>query len=317
MGEDKKKKTIFYVLISFFVSAIVLLTLFLNWYLRTPKDIIYTTIAPSHWAVVEGVKIHYVEENDDGKQPTLLLVHGFGSSTQTWYKMWPLLAPKYHLIAIDLPGFGLSDKSREPIYNLDFHANILRKFMESQIRQPAYVVSWSMGSLISLWLAKINPELFLKIIAITPALDPDIIFGPYHLLPNIAFLLAPWLITPQYIDLTFHRIFAKQPQGEERRLFIERSYYPFMNNPTAFYSLIHNIPLIKDKRNPMALIGIKTPFRVLAGAKDTVVTLDNYDLIKNAFPNLDFLVNEESGHCLHIEVADWATKQTQDFFKLD
>src|ERR1700760_1776411 len=59
-------------------------------------------------AVIEGVGIHY-QEAGDPKRPTLLLLHGFPSTSRMWERLIPALAPRFHVIAPDYPGFGLSD----------------------------------------------------------------------------------------------------------------------------------------------------------------------------------------------------------------
>jgi len=59
-------------------------------------------------AVITGVGIHYQEAGDPGR-PHLVLLHGFPSSSRMWDRLIPALAPRYHVIAPDYPGFGLSD----------------------------------------------------------------------------------------------------------------------------------------------------------------------------------------------------------------
>lgn len=57
---------------------------------------------------VDGVKVFYREAGSPGA-PKLLLLHGFPSSGHMFRDLIPLLADRYHIIAPDLPGFGLSD----------------------------------------------------------------------------------------------------------------------------------------------------------------------------------------------------------------
>ncbi|MGV8138610.1 MAG: alpha/beta fold hydrolase [Mangrovibacterium sp.] len=57
---------------------------------------------------VEGVDIFY-REAGDGKNPSLLLLHGFPTSSLMFKNLMVALADKYHLIAPDYPGFGFSD----------------------------------------------------------------------------------------------------------------------------------------------------------------------------------------------------------------
>lgn len=57
---------------------------------------------------VDGVKIFYREAGDPAK-PTILLLHGFPSSSHEFRNLIPLLSARFHLVAPDYPGFGFSD----------------------------------------------------------------------------------------------------------------------------------------------------------------------------------------------------------------
>lgn len=58
---------------------------------------------------VDGLKIFYREAGDP-KKPTIVLLHGFPSSSHMFRDLIPKLAPNYHVIAADMPGFGYSDQ---------------------------------------------------------------------------------------------------------------------------------------------------------------------------------------------------------------
>src|SRR6201985_106904 len=60
-----------------------------------------------HTVEIDGLKIFY-REAGPANAPTVLLLHGFPSSSRMWEPLLPLLADKYHLIAPDYPGFGNS-----------------------------------------------------------------------------------------------------------------------------------------------------------------------------------------------------------------
>ena len=55
---------------------------------------------------IDGVKLHYVH---GGKGPLLLMVHGFGQTWYEWHQLMPLLSKGFEVVALDLPGLGLSD----------------------------------------------------------------------------------------------------------------------------------------------------------------------------------------------------------------
>ncbi len=69
----------------------------------------YTTATTTyHVAQVDGLKLFYREAGRKDA-PTIVLLHGYPSSSRMWERLIPLLADRYHLIAPDYPGFGLSE----------------------------------------------------------------------------------------------------------------------------------------------------------------------------------------------------------------
>ena len=61
-----------------------------------------------HYATADGIKIFYREAGDKSK-PTLLLLHGFPSSSHEFRDLIPLLSDNFHVVAPDYPGMGYSD----------------------------------------------------------------------------------------------------------------------------------------------------------------------------------------------------------------
>lgn len=84
------------------------------------------------WATVDGVKVFYREAGDPG-HPTILLLHGFSSSSHMFRDLIPLLADSFHLIAPDYPGFGYSDAPPAARFSPTFErlASFMNRFTES------------------------------------------------------------------------------------------------------------------------------------------------------------------------------------------
>lgn len=57
-----------------------------------------------HTVEIDGLKIFYGEAGPSDA-PTVLMLHGFPSSSRMWEPLLPLLSDKYHLVAPDYPGF--------------------------------------------------------------------------------------------------------------------------------------------------------------------------------------------------------------------
>jgi pimeloyl-ACP methyl ester carboxylesterase len=79
-----------------------------------------------HTVDIGGLNIFY-REAGPSNAPTVLLLHGFPSSSRMWEPLLPLLADKYHLIAPDYPGFGNSDAPSPSgfTYTFDNLANVV------------------------------------------------------------------------------------------------------------------------------------------------------------------------------------------------
>jgi pimeloyl-ACP methyl ester carboxylesterase len=82
-------------------------------------------------ANVDGFNVFY-REAGPANAPKLLLLHGFPSSSHMFRDLIPLLADRFHIIAPDLPGFGLSDMpSRDSFeYTFDHVADVIDSFTE-------------------------------------------------------------------------------------------------------------------------------------------------------------------------------------------
>lgn len=105
-----------------------------------------------------GYSIHTVHSAiQHPHQPPLLLVHGFGASTDHWRKTIAELQYDVEIWAVDLLGFGRSEKP-----NLDYSATLWRgqlvDFIREQIGRPAILVGNSIGGYISLVTATSYPD---------------------------------------------------------------------------------------------------------------------------------------------------------------
>ena len=96
------------------------------------------------------VKLYYQEE---GNGPPLLLIHGFGASTFTWRHVAPELAKTHRVIAVDLKGFGQSDKPFDGRYSVFDQAELLAQLIEDKDLRNLTLVGHSFGGGIALLLA--------------------------------------------------------------------------------------------------------------------------------------------------------------------
>ena len=108
---------------------------------------------------VNGVKIFY-REAGPASAPTILLLHGFPSSSREFDTLFPLLADRYHLVAPDYPGFGHSDAPRPDKFSYTFEniADVINKFTQNLgLKKYALYVN-DYGGPVGFRLALAHPE---------------------------------------------------------------------------------------------------------------------------------------------------------------
>jgi pimeloyl-ACP methyl ester carboxylesterase len=80
---------------------------------------------------VDGLKIFYREAGDKTR-PTLLLLHGFPSASHMFRDLIPELVDRYHVVAPDLPGFGMTEQPARDKFTYSFEnvAKVIGRFTE-------------------------------------------------------------------------------------------------------------------------------------------------------------------------------------------
>jgi len=115
---------------------------------------------------VNGIKTRYFEE---GKGAPIILIHGGGAGADSfgnWRGCFPLLAPKFRVIAVDMVGFGHTDKPDPATYEYSQPARNkhIAGFIEALKLGKASLVGNSMGGCTSLGVAITRPELVDKLV---------------------------------------------------------------------------------------------------------------------------------------------------------
>jgi len=114
---------------------------------------------------IEGLKVFYREAGRKNA-PTVLLLHGFPTSSHMFRNLIPKLANDYHVIAPDFPGFGLSAMPgvSEFEYSFDNLARIIFKFIESLNLKKLSLYVMDYGAPVGYRIASEHPELIQSII---------------------------------------------------------------------------------------------------------------------------------------------------------
>ncbi|KAL4320595.1 hypothetical protein HN51_064758 [Arachis hypogaea] len=121
-----------------------------------------------------GYSIRYQCAGNDG--PALVLVHGFGANSNHWRKNIPVLAKSNRVYAIDLIGYGYSDKPNprqigdDSFYTFDTWAAQLNDFCLDVVKDQAFFVCNSIGGVVGLQAAVVAPQMCRGIIILNISL---------------------------------------------------------------------------------------------------------------------------------------------------
>ncbi len=134
----------------------------------------------SHFVDLPGATVHY---RDQGSGPTLLLLHGFGSSLHTWDGWVAELGDAFRLVRLDLPGFGLTGPFAQRTNHVgarlprDYHAEryveLLGAFLDQLDVDRCSIAGNSMGGFFAWRYALHDPARVDRLVLIDAAGYPD------------------------------------------------------------------------------------------------------------------------------------------------
>ena len=262
-----------------------------------------------HW---QGHKIRYTVA---GEGKPLLLIHGFGASIGHWRKNIPVLADAgYKVFAIDLLGFGASDKA--PLdYTLELWRSLISDFWAEFINEPTVFVGNSIGALLALMLVTGNPELAAGGILINCAgglnhrpgdLNPilGLVMGGFARLiksPVTGNLLFNNIRRKSQIKRTLYQVYCDRNAVTDE--LVEMLYQPSCDpGAQKVFASVLTAPagqtpseLLPELDKPLLVIwGEKDPWTPVTGAKIYRDLADNN-------PDVEFQIIPNAGHCPHDE----------------
>jgi pimeloyl-ACP methyl ester carboxylesterase len=270
---------------------------------------IHELIPDSRFIDVDGAKLHYVQA---GEGPDVVLLHGLGASVFSWRFLFPLLQTKFRVTAIDVAGFGASTKSRKLDYGLDAQTERIAKLLEIIGIREALLVGSSMGGTIALWLARLYPERYMKILTLAPATDPKRVKPIYTQLGIVAPILNKALGKQVMRQLLLNAI------GHEKLIterVVEKYLEPFGDSETlrAFFAATRTL---NDTRLPDSLRDVKAKTIVLWGARERVVRRKQMTELMGILPDAELFVNDVSGHHPMEDSPEWVAGHIERLYSL-
>jgi len=110
-------------------------------------------LPPALHAVREDGKTVRLAVREAGRGKPILLLHGLGASSYTWHAIMPQLAKTHRVIALDLKGFGQSDKPLDDAYSISDQARLVEDYIARNNLRGVTLVGHSFGGTVAMAIA--------------------------------------------------------------------------------------------------------------------------------------------------------------------
>jgi pimeloyl-ACP methyl ester carboxylesterase len=112
------------------------------------------------WVQVQDWNLPYLVSQQPGgdDQETLLLVHGFGDNKDSFLDLAAGLTDDYHIVALDLPGFGETAIRTDGDYDPSLYADVIVGFLDQLEIDTVHLVGYSMGGMLAAKVAARSPD---------------------------------------------------------------------------------------------------------------------------------------------------------------
>lgn len=261
---------------------------------------------PGRLIDVDGYRVHYVEQ---GHGPAIVLVHGFGGQTANYAQLMPLLAADHRVIAVDLKGYGYSERNARAGLSATDQVTMLRRLLDQLGVARAVFVGHSMGGGIVQRFAAMHPDAVEALVLIASVSGDERLLGHVRLsgvlrpvLPLIANLIAARLLAGLFCDPA---IFTPELREE------------YVRPARIKGSRDGMLAMARDSRRdaPIDAGAITMPVLLLYGEKDRVVPLSFAERIRRRIPQARLVVIDGTAHMPLVERPEACAEAIASFLR--
>ncbi len=270
----------------------------------------------SRFVEVDGMEVHY-QEFGDPKNPKMILIHGFTASTYVWKNVAPKFATEgFHVLAVDLIGFGFSEKPAWFDYKIASQARVVLRFMNHLGIGKATLIGSSFGGAVASWMTLDNPERVDKLVLVGSVINNkpknNAIFRVLGV-PGVGETVSPFLIDSKSflkyrmygtLDQTNHDLITKER--------IDNILRP-LRAADAHKSLLTTVRNWDANRIEQDAHLINHPTLLIWGNNDNVIPIENGKILYNRILNSRFVVLKNCGHVPPEEKPELFTKLILEF----
>lgn len=269
----------------------------------------------SRFVEVDGVRVHY-QEAGEAHHPTIVLIHGFASSTLVWSKVFlEIAAAGFHVIVPDLLGYGYSAKPRDFDYTIAAQAKMMTGLLDRLGLGRVIVVGSSYGGAVAANVALDHSERVEKLVLVGAVINNEPtrytlmrLFGS----PLIGDLVSPLLLgSRRLLRRRMKRVYDRHAWVlDERR--VESRHLPLRASATH-RAIIRTVRRWNAARVEQDAHLISQPTLLLWGDNDLEVPLSHGEKLLAAVAGSRLIVFRSCGHLPHEEVPESFTKVVVEF----
>ncbi len=240
-------------------------------------------------------------------KPPILLIHGLASSVFTFRRIIPLLQKHFSIYAVDLPGFGKSEKPTSFIYSFQNYAKLMIGCINEFGIPNTYIVAHSMGGQIALNIALLAPDKINKLILLCSS----------GYLKRSKKLLICSSYLPFFERLVQYFVQRKEVRDHLKNVFFNQTLindeliqeFGRPLSEKGFYkALICLLRHREDDLLPEQLQTIQVPTLLVWGEEDRVVPLEVGKRLVQDLPDAKLITYEKTGHLITEERPDLVFK---------
>jgi pimeloyl-ACP methyl ester carboxylesterase len=290
------------------------------------REIPYATLTQKYglptsqrFEAAPGLRIHYTDEGNPAGR-TLILVHGFAASVHAWRPWIELLDEDYRLIAIDLPGHGLTEAPKGYRASLDANVELVGKLADHVGASRFILAGNSMGGAVSINFAMKHPRRLDGLVLVDAAGWPG---GRENSRgPPFAFQLMNNPVGRAILKWFDPRMFASG--GLKSAYLDENLVTDELVDRYGELALApgHRDILLTQNSRPSAPIThadfakITVPTLVLSGEQDNLIPVDDSRAIAAAIPGAKLVTYPEGGHVPMEQLPDKSARDLKAFIEL-
>jgi pimeloyl-ACP methyl ester carboxylesterase len=265
---------------------------------------------PENMVSMESIRIHY-KDTGPKDAPVLLLLHGFGSSLQTWDVWAEKLDKKYRVIRLDLPGFGLTGPSPSDDYSELNDLNTLTRFVDSLGITDLSVVGHSMGGKIAWTFAAAHAERVKALVLMAPDgfPQPEAIGTKPYAMPAIMGVMK-YSLPKYFVRKSIEPAFADLNELDDQ---LVNRYHDMLRAPGVRAAIlaranqtIYTDPVPRLKK-------IKAPTLLIWGEEDKMIPSSNATSYAAVLEKSETVLIPKLGHLLHEEHAELGLAKVTEF----